>query len=139
MAGDSDFRDFVVDQLASIPVVPRRMFGGVGLFVDGLMFGIIGRGDTLFFKTDETTTPDYEALGADPFTYTRGDDVRSMGYHAVPPEILDDPEDLAQWAEKAIAVAHRAAAAKKPKSKPRSRKKAAGKPAKNKRAIKKKS
>jgi TfoX/Sxy family transcriptional regulator of competence genes len=30
------------------------MFGGVGLFVDGLMFGLIGRNDTLFFKTDES-------------------------------------------------------------------------------------
>lgn len=137
MADDSNFRDFIVDQLASIPVAPRRMFGGVGLFFDGLMFGIIGRSDTLFFKTDETNTPDYEALGAEPFSYTRGGEVRSMGYHTVPAEILDDPEELAQWAEKAIAVAHRAAA-KKPKSKPRARKKAAGKPEKKKRPQKKK-
>jgi len=87
MADDSDFRDFIVDQLASIPVAPRRMFGGVGLFFDSLMFGIIGRSDTLFFKSDETNTPDYEALGAEPFSYTRGGEVRSMGYHTVPAEI----------------------------------------------------
>ena len=135
MAVDSDFRDFVVDQLSAIPVAPRRMFGGVGLFVDGLMFGIIGRSDTLFFKTDDSNTPDYEALGAEPFTYTRGGEVRSMGYHTVPAEILDDPEDLAQWAEKAIAVARRAAAAKKTTSRPR--RKSTKKPAKRKAATKK--
>jgi len=28
MAVDSDFQDFIVDQLSAIPLVPRRMFGG---------------------------------------------------------------------------------------------------------------
>jgi DNA transformation protein len=122
MGVDSDFRDFVVDQLSAIPLVPKRMFGGVGFFVDGLMFGLIGRSDTLFFKTDETTTAEYEALGAEPFSYTRGEKTRSMGYHTVLAEVLDDPEELTAWAEKAIAVARRAAAAK---STSRQRKKSA--------------
>lgn len=124
MAVDGDFQDFVIDQLSTIPLVPRRMFGGVGFFVDGLMFGLIGRSDTLFFKTDESNIADYEALGGEPFTYSRGEKKSSMGYHTVPAEILDDGEELTAWAEKAIAVARRAAAAK-PKARPRKKKAAA--------------
>lgn len=124
MAVDSDFQEFIVDQLGTIPLVPRRMFGGVGFFVDGMMFGLIGRSDTLFFKTDESNVAEYEALGGEPFTYSRGEKKSSMGYHTVPAEILDDGEELTAWAEKAIAVARRAAASKQ---KARPRKKAAAK------------
>ena len=124
MAVDSDFQAFIVDQLSTIPLVPRRMFGGVGFFVDGLMFGLIGRSDTLFFKTDESNVAEYEALGGEPFTYSRGEKKSSMGYHTVPAEILDDGEELTAWAEKAIAVARHAAASK---PKPRGRKKTATK------------
>ena len=136
MAVDSDFQEFIVDQLATIPLVPRRMFGGVGFFVDGLMFGLIGRSDTLFFKTDELNVAEYEALGAEPFTYSRGEKKSSMGYHTVPAEILDDGEELTAWAEKAIAVARRAAASK-PKARPRKKAAAKSKPSKRKPAAKK--
>jgi DNA transformation protein and related proteins len=136
MAVDSDFQGFVVDQLSTIPVVPRRMFGGVGFFVDGLMFALIGRSEALFFKTDESNVAEYEALGGEPFTYSRGEKKSSMGYHTVPAEILDDGEELTAWAEKAIAVARRAAASK-PKARTRNKAVAKSKRPKRKAGAKK--
>jgi DNA transformation protein len=39
MAVSDDFRDFVLEQLALAgSVTPRAMFGGVGLYLDGLFF-----------------------------------------------------------------------------------------------------
>lgn len=91
------------------------MFGGIGLFVDGLMFGIITGTDTLYLKADDALAAEFVALGAGPMSYTRAGKTRSMSYYAVPAEFLDDPEALTAWAQKAIAAAHRADA-KKPKA-----------------------
>ena len=55
MAVSDDFRDFVLEQLAPAGrVTPRAMFGGVGLYLDGLFFALIDD-DTLYFKADEST------------------------------------------------------------------------------------
>jgi len=108
-----EFKEFVLDQLAGVAFDERRMFGGVGLFSDGLMFAIISRADVLYFKTDEISVAAYEMLGANPFTFTRGGVERVMGgYYEVPVEVLDDAEQLAEWAETAQGVARRVDAAK---------------------------
>ena len=54
MAVSDDFREFVLEQLAPAGrVTSRAMFGGVGLYLDGLFFALIDD-DTLYFKTDES-------------------------------------------------------------------------------------
>ncbi|MDE2229516.1 MAG: TfoX/Sxy family protein [Alphaproteobacteria bacterium] len=85
------------------------MFSGYGLFRDGLMFGIVIR-DALHFKTDDDNRGDYEAAGMAPFRYQRGNKRVALGYHAVPAELLDDSDRLAEWATKAYAAALRKAA-----------------------------
>lgn len=108
-----DFRVFVLDQLAGLDPIEKRMFGGIGLFIDGLMFGIVSGSDVLYLKTDEAIAATVAAAGGVPMQYTRAGKTRDMSYSTVPADILDDPEDLRSWAENAIAAAHRAAAAKR--------------------------
>lgn len=103
MAVSPDFRDFVLDQLSGIVPAQRRMFGGIGLFADGLMFGIFTGTDTLYLKADDALAAEFVALGAGPMSYTRAGKTRSMSYYAVPAEFLDDPEELTAWAQKASA------------------------------------
>jgi DNA transformation protein len=104
--------DFIADLLAPFgPVTIRRMFSGAGIFRDGLMFGLIVR-DVIYLKADETSTSDFEREGCGPFTYTRGKASGSPRQHALPywrlPERLyDDPEELAEWARRAFAIAER--------------------------------
>lgn len=104
----------VTDLLAPLgPVRIRRMFGGYGVYLDRTMFGLIAD-DTLYFKVDETTAARYEAAGLPPFSYERGDGrTVAMTYRQAPPEALDDSDALCEWARDALAVAGRAAAAKK--------------------------
>ena len=46
------FHEFVIELFAPMgPVSVKRMFGGAGVFRDGLMFALIAD-DTLFLKTD---------------------------------------------------------------------------------------
>ena len=106
MAYTPEYRDWVLEQLRYTgPVTARSMFGGVGLYLDGLFFALIGE-DTLYLKVDDSNRPDFEAAGMEPFR-PYGDE-RAMGYHEVPAEVLEDPHRLREWAEKALAVARNA-------------------------------
>jgi DNA transformation protein and related proteins len=115
--------DFIHDLFAPFgPVTIRRMFSGAGIFRDGLMLGLIVR-DVIYLKADESTAPDFEREGCKAFTYTRGKKSGRPTEHALPfwrlPERLyDDPDELAEWARKAFAVAERKkmAAGKKAKA-----------------------
>ena len=64
MAVSSDYLDFVLEQLAPVgPLTSRRMFGGVGLYAQGLFFALVDD-DTLYLKGDEALRPDFEAAGS---------------------------------------------------------------------------
>jgi DNA transformation protein and related proteins len=119
--------EFICDQLSDwAPVTPRRFFSGAAICRGDVIFGIIIR-DTIYFRTDDINRVDYENLGMNPFRYERpGRKVTAMAYHELPADILEDSEQLAQWAAKAYDAAHEVAQkklAKKPtkpaaKSKP---------------------
>jgi DNA transformation protein and related proteins len=89
----------------------RRMFGGAGLFREGLMFGLEFDG-TLFLRVDAHSIPDFEREGSRPFVYTRAKSPGKVGrastsYWRLPERLYDDPEELVVWAERAFAIAQR--------------------------------
>jgi len=122
MAVDDEFHDFLRDELSPLgPVTIRRMFGGGGVFLDGLMFGLTADG-VLYFKVDDETRPGFEAEASEPFFYTKNGKEMALGYWRAPERLFDDSEDLCAWARRAFEVALRADAAKPPsKSKRTSR------------------
>jgi DNA transformation protein and related proteins len=107
MPVSSSFRTYVVDQLSRVTarVRARAMFGGVGIYAGERFFALIAD-DTLYFKVDESNRADFETRGMDPFR-PYGESGEIMGYYQVPDDVLEDPEALRPWAEKAIAVAER--------------------------------
>ena len=112
MAVSSDFTAYVIEQLALLGrVTSRRMFGGVGLYCDGLFFALIAS-DTLYFKVDESNRADYERRGSRPFVPFPDKPEMSMNYYDVPADLLDDGEELSRWARKSVAVALAAASKK---------------------------
>lgn len=106
---DSEFVHFVVESLQALgPVAAKRMFGGHGLFLYGVMFGLIAW-DTLYFKVDEINRPAYEGRGLGPFSYvSQQGKTATMSYCEAPPESLDEPEVMLSWAREAHAAALRA-------------------------------
>jgi DNA transformation protein and related proteins len=112
MAVSENYRDFVLEQLGRVtPVNAKSMFGGVGLYAEGLFFALIAE-DRLYFKVDDMTRSDFERLGMEPFR-PFGED-SAMGYYEVPADVVEDPAQLAPWMRRAINVA---AAAKRRKRK----------------------
>ena len=113
MAVSPDYREWVLEQLRQAgPVTGRAMFGGYGLYRDGLFFALLDD-DCLYFKVDEENRPDYEAAGMRPFA-PLGDE-RPMQYYEVPPDVLEDAERMRLWADRAVDAARRAAARKRKK------------------------
>ncbi|HEU4516978.1 MAG TPA: TfoX/Sxy family protein [Steroidobacteraceae bacterium] len=105
MAVSTDYRDFVLEQLAGAGrVTPRAMFGGVGLYLDGLFFALIDD-DTLYFKADDSSRKRFEAAGSRPFCPDPSRPEQAMGYWQVPADVLEDPEALAAWAREAQGIA----------------------------------
>src|SRR5882724_587022 len=102
---DDSFKEFVLDQLSALPELrAKAMFGAHGIYSGEHFFGILDEG-RLFFKTDERSQEDYTARGMGPFTYEMKGKVMSMAYHEVPPEVLEQPQELVIWARRAIALA----------------------------------
>jgi DNA transformation protein and related proteins len=112
MAQSNEFVEFALESLQPLGGVgARRMFGGWGIYKDGVMFALIAY-DTLYFKVDAGNRAAYEDAGLPHFTYTeKGKPIR-MSYCEAPSEGFDDPEILCAWARDAYAAALRA---KKPK------------------------
>ena len=104
MAEDS-FREFVLDQLSALPDLrAKAMFGAHGLYCGDRFFGILDEG-RLFFKTDVRSQADYIARGMEPFTYQMKGKVMTMAYYEVPPEVLEQPQELTLWARRAVQIA----------------------------------
>jgi DNA transformation protein len=114
MSVSDDYRDFVLEQLAPAGrVSARRMFGGVGLYLDGLFFALIDD-DTLYFKTDDANRGRFQRAGSRPFCPFPGRPDYQMGYWQVPAEVLEETDELKAWAREALAVALRSRPPRKP-------------------------
>ncbi len=91
------------------PVTVKRMFGGAGIWSEGLMFGLVFDG-AIFLKVDQISIPDFEREGSRPFVYTRAKSKgrvgsASLSYWRLPERLYDDPGELAVWANRALAIA----------------------------------
>lgn len=113
VATSDSFTDFVQDQLQDLKSVRlRRMFGGYGLYFDTTFFGILHR-ERLYFKTDSDSRPQYRVHGMRAFRPSAKQTLSH--YYEVPPDVLEDAEELVRWAQQAISVARSAAARGKPR------------------------
>lgn len=104
MPVSAEFQDYVLEQLADIgTIMPKKMFGGVGLYQRKIFFGILFN-NNLYLKVDDSNRQDYEKEGMPPFQPFAGRPM-TMQYYEVPAEVLEDKAQLGIWAQTAINVA----------------------------------
>jgi DNA transformation protein len=105
MAVSNEFLNYVVDQLRGWGAVSvRRMFGGAGLYRDGKMFGLIAD-DVAYLKVDDSNRADFVKAGSTPFApYPEKGMTTVMSYYEIPPEVLEQPAELAQWAQRSFEI-----------------------------------
>ena len=100
---------FARDLFSGIGAETRRMFGGVGLYAGGVMFGLLDEG-RIFLKTDPALEAELRGAGAEPWLYAehrgpRAGRVVETSYLSLPDSALDDPEEACGWARRALAIA----------------------------------
>ena len=103
--------DYLVDLLAPWGNVRlKRMFGGFGLYRDDVFFSIIDDG-VVYFKVDDALRHRFEAAQSEPFSFPHKDksgEIKQMimkGYWRVPDEVLEDTDQLFEWAQASYEVA----------------------------------
>lgn len=106
MAASKSYKEFIEEQLSNIDGVHyKSMFGGIGVYHDGVMFGLISSKDGFYLRTDATNAGQFEDLGYSNFNpMNKGN---GMPYHEVPVEVLEDRNTLTEWTETALEVAIR--------------------------------
>lgn len=106
MAGG--FPDLLVDLFEPVGSVSfRKMFGGIGVFRQGLMFGLVAD-ETLYLKADEASAIAFKAEGCGPFVYDGKGKQIVIQYWRLPERLYDEPDEFRQWALNAFGVAERA-------------------------------
>lgn len=103
----SPFVNLVLELMVPLGrVQARKMFGGWGVFSDGLMFAVVIR-DELYFKADAENVGRFESRHLKPFVYEARGRTVSLRYFQAPPEALEDPQAMAEWAGSALECALR--------------------------------
>ncbi len=103
MAVSDNFLEYILDLFSAWgKVSARRMFGGAGLYRDGKMFGLVAD-DVAYLKVDETNKEIFLAAGSSPFK-PYPDKPATMSYFEIPPDILENPEKLLEWAKESLAI-----------------------------------
>jgi DNA transformation protein len=109
-----DYADHISDLLSPLGgamggVSAKGMFGGFGIYLDGLMFALIAD-DVLYFRCDDGNRPAYEEAGMEPFrpfadkpTFK----LTALPYWEVPAELFDESDELCLWARAAYDAALR--------------------------------
>ena len=92
------------------------MFGGFGVFDDGLMVAIAA-GGVVYMKADAETAPVFEDAGLEPFSYTAKGHEKALGYRRLAEAAFDDPDELNRWFGLARGAARRALAKRTSKPK----------------------
>ena len=104
MRSSTGSRDFILGQLSAVAgLLSKAMFGGLGLYADGVFFGLIAR-DALYLKVDDSNLARFESAGMAPFK-PYADRPMTMRYWEVPVHVLEDADELLIWARASIAVA----------------------------------
>lgn len=108
MSAANEFVSYLLESLEHLEgVKARRMFGGHGLFYQGLMWGLVAD-DELFLKADTENAPEFDALSLSHFFYEKQGKQVKLSYRRAPEEALEDPDVLQTWMWRAYQAALRA-------------------------------
>jgi DNA transformation protein len=112
MPNSNDFVSYAGELLAGAGrVVIKRMFGGHGVYVDGLFVAIIAD-DVLYLKADDVSRAAFDAESCAPFVYTKNGKDMALNFWRAPDEAMDAAHLMLPWARRALEAALRARVAK---------------------------
>lgn len=113
MAISREYATYVEELLSPLGAVSVcSMFGGSGVYLDGVMFGLIAD-EVLYFKADDTSKAAFADEGMEAFVYDGKGKSMTMPYWQVPERLFDEPDELISSARIALEVARKSKKAKR--------------------------
>jgi DNA transformation protein and related proteins len=128
MTTSKDFADYCCELLSGVgSPTAKRMFGGWGIYIDGLSIAWIidltpkgtGNNEKLYLKASDATRAQYEAAGCQRFIYAAKGVEKSVNYYTAPDDAMESPDAMLPWARLAFGCALEAKAKAKAKAKPK--------------------
>lgn len=107
-------------------ILVKRMFGGHGVYCDGLFIAILSE-ETLYFKADEVSRQTFETAGCARFSYPRAGKTATLNFYAAPAEAMESSTFISPWARLAIEAALRKQSGNRAQSRPSKPKRPHGK------------
>jgi DNA transformation protein len=99
--------DYAIELLGPFGTVSARaMFGGHGIYLDGVLFAIVSQ-ETLWLKADTINRSEFEAAGCRVFSYVRSGKTVTMSFFEAPAAAMESPQAMMPWARSAYAAALR--------------------------------
>ena len=95
---------FVKDHFAGVgTLTTRKMFGGLSIYADGVIFALIISTGALMIKAKGALASDLAAQGSQQFIHDGKDDKRvAMPYWTLPDPAMDEPELACDWARRSL-------------------------------------
>ena len=95
---------FVEDHFAGVGTLStRKMFGGLSIYADGVIFALIISTGALMIKAKGALASDLAAQGSQQFIHDGKDDKRvAMPYWTLPDAAMDEPELACDWARRSL-------------------------------------
>ncbi len=107
MPTSPELREYILDILFPLGgVTAKSMFGGVGIYRDGIMFALITGGNVVYLRTDDGNRAAFEDAGMEPFV-PFADGRMTMPYHQVPADVMEDADEMCAWGGRAWEAARR--------------------------------
>ncbi len=95
MPVSTEYLAFVLDQLSPLEgVSTRRMFGCVGIYLNGLMFALLDGENQLYFKATAANQGIFDAARCQRFTYLSKGKQVALNYYTLPSNTLEDRDEL---------------------------------------------
>lgn len=116
VAVDQHTLDFAVSQFAELGhITVKKMFGGAGLYADGMIFALLDDGE-IYIKVDAVNQPEFEAIGSQIFTYAVDETgPKTLNYWLLDSDRLAEKAECLKYGQLGIEASLRAAEKKRPK------------------------
>jgi DNA transformation protein len=109
----SDLPNYLNDLFRLLgPIEVRRMFGGYGIYREGVMFALLA-GETLYLKADAQNAPEFLKQGSAQFEYRRKGKLARLSHYAAPATVMEDGTEAARWGRSSFEAALRGLANKR--------------------------
>jgi DNA transformation protein len=100
----SEFLQYALDLFNPLGrLTSKTLFGGNAILKNNITFAMVFDG-SIYLKTNKNTVKKYLDLDSKPLSYKKNNKTISLRYYEIPIEVIDDEDQLMQWAIEAYEI-----------------------------------